>query len=432
MRAVASLALVSLAACGGAAEQDVQATVSDTMGTVVRVAWTTKKETTGHVAFGADGALDRTTVTTAAGTEHEVWLVGLPPEADVAYQVVVDGEAGEERTVTTEALPGDVPTLTAQGSGQDHFMAVPLLDIQAGIRQPAIIDPQGRIVWLYTDPYDLEVFRVHVALDGSGIVYSSVLAGGDAAEGSKIVRLDWEGNELATHDVDYLVHDFVELDDGTIVSLAALFQDDGEGNELEGNKLVSVAPDGTATDIWNTWDCFDPKTHPNLNDARPDEWTHANAMDYDAERDAFVLGFLNCNMVAHVDRQTGECDWSLGGPGGSVTIDGSRFRRQHQFHWTGDSFLVFDNQGAGEDNSRVIEYDFDPDAQTATMVNSFLGPRSPILGDVYRFDDGDTQVVWSVARQVQRLDSNGDEVWRLDADGRDFGFAELLPDPGNL
>jgi acyl-CoA synthetase (AMP-forming)/AMP-acid ligase II len=36
------------------------------------------------------------------------------------------------------------------------------------------------------------------------------------------VRLDWEGNETAAHDVDFLVHDFVELDDGTLVSLAAL------------------------------------------------------------------------------------------------------------------------------------------------------------------------------------------------------------------
>ena len=141
----------------------------------------------------------------------------------------------------------------------------------------------------------------------------------------------------------------------------------------------------------------------------------------------------NLTTIASVDIDADTCVWGFGGSGGTVEITSSEsFLYQHQFEYLGDRMLVFDNNGAGGFESRVLEYRFDPDAGTAELVRVIQrGLFSFILGDVHRLDDGDTLITWSVPDTVERITEDDNVVWSLTADDDDliFGFTEVALDP---
>ena len=426
-RGLCAAVLAVLSGCSAAAE-NVAAEVSDRMPTVVRVTWTTAEPTRGYVAFGEDSLDRRTAEEAEASTDHEALLVGLAPNTSIRFRIEGDARSRVE-TVTTDGFDNAF-AIDVEGEGNDHFMVLPLL---GGDQFPAIIDPQGRVVWVIRDERPLQTFRTRVARDGSGLWFNAVLDGGYAAPGSQLVKVDWEGQEVLVHDVDYLTHDFVELGDGTLVSLAAEFRGEGE-DEIEGNRLVAVSPDGTTEDLWSSWDCFDPEAHPSQDPNRPGEWTHGNALDYDRERDAFVVGFRNLGTLAHVDRATGTCAWAFGGAGGDVTVRGPQFRFQHQFHWTDGGMLVFDNQGAQGQVSRVIEYSFDEEAKEAAFeadIRADPAMFTAILGDVHRVANGDLMVAWGAEGVADRFSPEGEHLWRMSmVNDVNLGFTEVLIDPG--
>ena len=420
---------IALAGCTSIPAEDVVAEVSETMPTVVTVRWTTAQPTVGFVAFGEQSnELTRGTLESEPTTEHEATLVGLPQDSEIWFQI-----QGDQRSTPLSITTGSLATsfnVTTEGEAQDYWQMMPVL---TGDDQIAtLFDPQGRVVWAYQDPYPLGVFRAAVSRDGSGIIYSAVLEEGHAAPGSKVVRVSWEGEELASYDVDYLTHDFVELDDGTIVSLAAEFRGEGD-DQLEGNKLVAIRPDGTIEDLWSMWDCFDPAVHESIDPNRPGEWSHANALDYNREEDAFILGFRNLASLAHVDRATGTCDWMFGGTASDVAISGPRFRFQHQFDWQRGQLVVFDNQGAADQVSRVLHYAFDDTALTASLVSDVRADPplfTFVLGDVHLLDNDDLLISWGRRNIVDRMAPDGTRTWRMQLEGDlTLGFSDVFTDP---
>ncbi|MEZ4235323.1 MAG: aryl-sulfate sulfotransferase [Myxococcota bacterium] len=402
--------------------RDVTATVAPDMPTVVTVTWRTDGDQPGHVAFGVDGAFDRDTPEDAGGTEHSAVLVGLPPEATVSFRVVSGDVDNEPQDVVTGALDPDLPELTVEGT-HDRWTAVPLL--RDGEARIVLLDPQGRVTWSYRDPGELSVFRALVARDGSGLIYNSVVRGGLPAEDSALIRVSWDGATVERVDVPNLAHDFVELPDGTLVSLA--FQDrDG----VLGNALLAVDRAGTVTELWNSWDCFDPDADPGDDPAQG--WTHANALDYDAERDVFLVGLRNLSTLVAVDRATGTCRWSLG-VAGDLAASGGSFLHEHQFHLLSDRVLVFDNDGAAGRESRMLEYALDEGAGTAEVVREIHADPplfSFILGDVHRLPDGDTLVAWGTGAALDRYAPDDTRTFRAALpNGNVYGFFQILDDP---
>lgn len=422
-----TLAALCLAACSEDPETRVTglaAEVADAMPTVVTVTWQTDVAETGHVAFGTDGTRARNTPDEAApGTDHRATLVGLPPDTTVSLQVVSAGGTSEPITVTTGVLSDPPPDLAREGEGAGAFLATVML--QDTRNDVVLVDPDGRIVWHRVDTLGPQVFRARASLDGTGMVYAVTLEDAEPSESSALVRVSWDGESVEVLPVPFLAHDFVELPDGTLVSLAFEFRD-----ELQGNKLVSVARDGTTTDLWTTWDCFDPIVHPGDDPIRG--WTHANALDYDPVRDVFLVGLRNFDAIVEVGRD-GTCNWVFGKEAGTVDIDGPQFVHSHQFERIPDGLLVFDNSGAPGDLSRVLEYSFDADAGTASLAREIVADPpvySFILGDVHRADDGDTVVTWGFTGFVDRIAADDTRVGRLEApEGVGFGFVQVLEDP---
>lgn len=50
-------------------------------------------------------------------------------------------------------------------------------------------------------------------------------------------------------------------------------------------------------------------------------------------------------------------------------------------------------------------------------------------GDVHRFDDGTTQVVWSASGEIQDVNPDGSVYWQLDTElGQAITFVQVIDD----
>lgn len=413
-----------LAACNGElAVEDVTATVSEDVATVITVAWTSSRAEAMRVEYGEAGAFDLATpAESEPTTEHSATLVGMPAETEVSFRIVGDEYEGDAQTATTGALPPGVPDATVDGGGYDGWL---LTSVNGGTNWVLMLDDQGRVVWYYDDHRGLSVFRARVARDGQGIVFASAIQGGGPAETSSIVRVPWAGGAEEEHVVPALAHDFVELEDGTVVSLAYHEQD-----EIEGNSLLAVDRDGGTTELWTTWDCYDPLT--DLGDDPSQGWTHANAMDR-LDDGTYLVGLRNFGTITHVDPTDRSCAFGFGGQNGTVGLDGGRFIHQHQFEWTGQSMVVFDNDGFTGDESRAVEYTFDGTQDPAPLVREIHADPpeySFIMGDVHRLPDENTLIAWAVPRKIDLYDPDDARLWRVEVGGNGpLGFVELLENP---
>jgi len=410
---------------------DLSATVSDKISTVVTVHWTTDVPTTGFVEFGPDLQLSTPLETTAA-TEHSAVLLGLTPSMDAPWRVVLqDGnqrQESDDQSVTTGALPAELTGVTVDGTSNHVWMATPVLGTN---KVATILGPDGQFVWYWFDERDLDTYRVRLSNDGTHVLYNAGNISGAPAENSAIVKVSLDGSEETTIDIPMLAHDFVELPDGTIGAMAVEFRGKGD-DQIRGDQIIEVAPDGTQTQVWSAWDCFDPSV--DVGDDEQTGWTFANALDYSEEDDAWLLSIRNFSTIVEIDRATGTCNWAFGTTGAtfSPSSGSSTFRHEHQFERDGDHLLVFDNDGAGGSVSRVLEYSIDPEAGQADEIWSYTADPSVysfVLGDVHRFDDGDTLVTWSVGGQIDRVTSTGERTWKLNAPlGTAFGFDTVLDD----
>jgi len=401
---------------------DVAVEVLDDMPTVARVTWSTSEAVASQVWFGEGEDVGMLTPLGEVATDHSALLLGLPPSVDASFQVVAGDVEGEMETFTTGELDDVFPGFVLDGEPQDHFMLTPLYAPE-GADGPVILDGKGRTVWQHSDSRGLYVTRARLARDGSGIIYNSSDLNGHDDETQELVWVTWEGEEVRTEEVFLMGHDFVEKADGTIVTVAFEPRD-----EIVGTKLVEIALDGTQTDTWSSWDCFDPEVH--THDEMTMGWTFANAMDYDEAADVYTLSFRNFGSIVSVDGATGACDWVFGDVAGTMDIEGDTFEHQHQFVRTEDTMLVFDNDGY-PGQSRVIEYEFDPAAGTATEVWSYnFDSWNVVLGDVHRFDNGDTLAVWGMHGKADRVTQSGDVVahFETDATGTVIGFTVLEDD----
>ncbi len=429
-------------ACGGdvdpKAPTDVVAEVSSNIHTVVHVSWKTTDASVSYVEFGPTQAMTmRTPLETTPSTDHSASLLGLTADTVIYYRpVAVDGTTAHPagtKTIRTGDLPVGMPALTRTGDGHQGFTVVPVL---GGTTAVTIINADGKIVWYHTDARDLDFYRARLSVDGKNLIYNAANISGAPSEASELVRVALDGKSTSSVPVPLLAHDFVEHADGTLAAIVVEYRD-FQGTQLRGDKIVEIAPDGTQTTVWSAWDCFDPAVVKSDDVAQG--WTFANALDYDPVDDVYYLGMRNLSSIARINRQTRACEWVLGLSGATLTFaqGAARFLHQHQFQVRGNRILLLDNEGSPGNESRVLEYELDLTAKTATQVWSYVSTPSVytfVLGEPVRFDDGGTFINWSAAGQMERLDPAGATVWKLNTGaGYVFGFhtlaASLYPAP---
>lgn len=417
--------LLLLLACQPSKVSDIEVTVSTVIPTVVNVAWVS--EEAAWVEYGLDESLGWEAHPSDDGGAS-VSLLGLPPETDVYLRVVTESDPeGEILTAHTGALSSEIPLITAEGTN-DQFILTTFLGALTG---PAMIDPQGRVVWFYEDTHELDVYRMRISNDRKWILYNAGSVSGDPADNSVLVKVSLDGTEVQEVVVPFLAHDFVELPDGTIAAMAVEYRE-LDGEQIRGDQIVEIAPDGTQTSVWSAWDCFDPAT--DIGTDAEQGWTFGNALDYRASDDSYYLSLRNFSSIVRIDRATGTCPWVFGDTAATVSpgAGSDSFLHEHQFEWTdAGTLLVFDNDGAVGNESRVLEYSFS--GSEATEIWSYYADNAPytfVLGEPHRLADGDTFVDWAVAGQMDRVAPDGTLEWRLtSAVGGAFGFSLVQPTP---
>lgn len=159
------------------------------------------------------------------------------------------------------------------------------------------------------------------------------------------------------------------------------------------------------------------------------DYLHWNAFDIDSQG-GLLMSFRNISTIARLNPTDWTIDWKLGAYGNNFLIDDPEwgsFLKQHDVNdMGGNRILLFDNNissGNQPGYSRVVEYELDTIAMTATRVWSYSHPNeiySPAQGSVERLENGNTLIAWGNANAgqgagtlVTEINSQGEIVWEI-------------------
>jgi hypothetical protein len=249
----------------------------------------------------------------------------------------------------------------------------------------------------------------------------------EPSEASAIVRVALDGSSEHSLPVPFLTHDFLELPDGTLAALTGEPGPDG----VRDDSIVEVDAHGNLTKVWSVSDCFGPAELPG--DGSGNDGAYANALDYvdaaDRADRAYYVGLRNFSSILKVLPETGECAWVLGTAGATLEFgeNTAAFVHQTGFDVYGNRVLVMDN-GAPSEPSRVVEYELDLAAETATARQSYVEPKGSNVGELgaaTRLVDGSWFVDWASLGRAE-LVKDGASEWQLSAKGARFGYHTLL------
>lgn len=415
--------------------------ISEHISTVVQVApaedaatWTSAR-----VEFGADGVLDRSLdFDLSRARVPALSLVGFKPGSEVSLKVVVDDD-GKEResevqTITTGALPTWLPRVQVDvDDGGTHVQGDYMVtSVVTSPPAAVLLDSDGDFVWWAELEEAHQVGRVRLARDGQGVLAMPINVEGDSERG--LIRVSWDGGTITDTPVGQAHHDFVELADGT---LGLLVEEDRtvEGQILSGDTVVEQAPDGTQTTIWSAWDDLDPALTPSGLEGQ--DWTHANVLVHDAERDDWLVSLMGTRAIARIGRDGSGLRWLFGGAVGDFEDSAGEtdlIDRQHVFELVDGGLVLFENGLPGEEISRAVQWELDEEQLLAREVWSYTPDPTLYcfsLGGLDRLENGDTLVTFSVNGRIDEVDAAGTLRWRLSASlGGTFGYTEVVKLPG--
>jgi outer membrane protein assembly factor BamB len=239
-------------------------------------------------------------------------------------------------------------------------------------------------------------------------------------EGLGLVKLDRRSHVLWAHRGG-IHHDLEVMADGRIWAL------DREGRVLPrirpGTPVLEdfvtlFAPDGTVIRRLSLLESFErsqytsflrhlPKKNPDLLHTNTLEVLDGRFADRDPafRKGNLLLSVLQLDALAVVDPEQGKVVWARRGV----------WRRQHQPTFLDDGrLLLFDNRGAGQDRSRVIEID----PATGKILWHFGGERpadlfSKTLSSCQRLPNGNTLITESENGRALEVTREGKVVWEL-------------------
>lgn len=446
-RSLTVSSLVLLLGCTGDSAQQlvVEAQVNDTVHTVVDLTWATDDPGVSWVEFGEDpDALGRSTpMSESAETEHEVALYGLRPLTTVHYEVFTqtdDALLSVTGSIETEGLPSDLPELSVTAYEPDlaSSAAYAMIILMGEPGAILVLDREGETVWyrrLASEIDDTAFFHSEVQFSEhhQQILYNAYGPELDDYVGG-IQRLTFGGRYAETTETPLGHHDFVQLGEGALAWLAADVRswydpDVGEEVDVVGDAIVELQADGTERTVFSTWDWKEPHKTGRWDDtfwSRGQDWTHANALDYDASADTLLMSLGNLDTLVEVDRETGEVVHEYG-PEGDYRIPPSskRFVFQHDPQWTDEGTLLMYTAAPSGTENIAVEFALDHDEGLLRDTWSYgegEGLATFAEGKVLRADNGNTLISWSTAGVVREVTPAGEIAWEVQSD---VGFALL-------
>ncbi|MEC7241796.1 MAG: aryl-sulfate sulfotransferase [Myxococcota bacterium] len=416
--------LVGCTSNGGGQIQNVSWERTD-IGTVIRVNWTTEADVESWINFGPAGDCEKWSTPAEQSTEREALLLGLPSATDSCFQVVgvLDGETvkSDSWEFRTENLPAAFSAMEVESLDSSLFEEG--FFVGSNPRNPAqvyVMDREGNIVWWREGEGANLSTQMVFADDKSSFSYNS-FDRDFAVDNSKVIRVGVDGEVLETIDTPNGHHAFAWLPNNVLAYLAIDVRETDEFGPVVGDTVM--VDDGTGpVPLYSTWD--DPRVlleeHRQWdNEFYPQgiDWTHANYLSYNEERNSLTISFANAEAVIEVDATTGEHLRSIG-QDGTHSVEEGLLGRPHAGYWTDSgTLMVFTTPlwGAGK-SSIGVELAFDDEAKTAEVVWEYgyeLGYNTIVMGESTRMPNGNVLMNFGSTGIVEEVTPEGQPVWRV-------------------
>lgn len=239
---------------------------------------------------------------------------------------------------------------------------------------------------------------------------------GGSSEG--LVELDWNGNVVWRHDDPMIHHDFARLANGNTLVLKweemseemsaqvqGGYTTDEDPARMLGDVIAEIAPDGSTVYEWRSWE------HLSLDEDKicfleaRREWTHGNSLSLTLDGN-FLISFRLIDVVAIIDRATGDFNWKWG--------PGIISHQHHSTQLLNGNVLLFDNGPhlRGISHSTVIEIN----PVTNDVIWEYKG--SPIhsffssyISSADRMPNGNTLICEGSGGRIFEVTSNKQVVW---------------------
>lgn len=403
--------------------------------------------------------------TEPASGAHDIPLLGLRPDTTYTVEVEADGATGSTNLLTG-GLPDDLPPIVVESEpdrmspGLTLFNAIPL---NFGAESEATedgyliaVDDEGEVVWFYRQTHSIQDVRQSTdgqllfinhetgarkldPTDGSVIEWSGTTGLDDVPQDGH--GRSYAGDGAIRVDTEQMHHEIIELPNGNLMTLSREVRsvegfpepicDDGDeftgSYDVVGDTIVEFRPDdGEIVAEWSLFDLARPlddlsRIRPSefcsnyLSDLYPGimarDWTHANGVVLDAERNAVLVSVRHLDQVwaiRYADDDSGpagELLWRLGENGDFTLEDGEWFLHQHATEVLADgSIMLYDNgnerPGTSLDDpdrlpySRAVQYEIDTERFVARQVWEHRADSpgeavyAPFLGDADLLEGG--------------------------------------------
>ena len=194
--------------------------------------------------------------------------------------------------------------------------------------------------------------------------------------------------------------------------------------------LIHMDVDENILREWHGLDHIPVNAGSNL-DFQLVDYLHWNAFDIDS-LGGVLMSFRNISTIVRLSPIDWSIDWKLGEYENDFQIDdpdwGSFFKQHDVNDIGGNRILLFDNNLSNFWNqpgySRVVEYELDTVAMTATRVWSYSHPDeiyTPAQGSVQRLENGNTLIAWGNANAGQfagtlitEINDQNEIVWEIE------------------
>lgn len=413
-----------------------------------------------------DGTGYQVTTPTIEAGSHTFPLLELRP--DTRYEVSLrSGDSETTSTFSTPPLPEDMPPIEARVTADRGQTGLTLFNVipyggDAADSGPndagylVAVDGDGNVVWYYRQTHSIQDVRqteggqllfIHHetgarlldVVDGATSEWSGTTGLEDAPEDEH--GRAYAGAEAVAVATDQMHHEVAPLPNGNLLTLSRELREingftepiceDEEGDfdgsyEVVTDTVVEFEPDGTVVAEWSLFDYVDPVDtlevikpaefcSPYLSDVYPDrparDWTHANAVVLDEERNALLVSVRHLDQVFAIRYQdddegpAGELLWRLGEGGDFRLTEGEWFLHPHAPQVLSDgTIMIYDNgnerPGTSLDDpdslpySRAVQYSIDVEEGTATQVWEHRADApgeavyAPFVGDADMLEGG--------------------------------------------
>ena len=348
-------------------------------------------------------------------------------------EILVRNQNGSVRTYTVEYLPSDFPRLRTESNREAPSSGLTYITLSEWL---IVIDDNGVPVFYKRESNRVTDFKLHPSGERSYAVRTGYLSDFGMND-HEIVVLDADFEEIdrvttiGLNQTDN--HDFLIRENGNYVLLSYHGETrdltdygGGPADPVIESVMQEITRDRELVFQWRSWP--EIPWSERLRDKA--EYAHVNSVFETPDGD-FILSLRRVSQVVKVDRSTGQVAWKLGGMSNEFEFKADPFSNICAQHTAsllpGGRLLLFDNgqlcwpiEPSRGELTRVVEYDLDEEAMTATMVWSYSRPDtySRSMGSSQRLSNGNTLISWGNRPAVTATEVNaqGEVVWELFAD----------------